>query len=245
MSSQLKNINALRNVSVPLYANYYHPLKSVTNLETFGNQQWYPSQPSREFYLPEAQSYRPTFHPGYHQPQNLLNNNYQVSKKTVENENDISHTCTRSIYDSIKCTSGLKCIHINIHSIVHKVDELRHLALRCNVDCISVNESWLDNSVTDSELKIDNFCIYRNDRNRHGGGVLLYIRASLRPSQLNILCETESIWVKIKPGSKRSFIIGSLYRPPCANSGYHNSILNDLEKVTSHNTDSSHGRFQL
>ena len=81
MSSQLKNINALRNVSVPLYANYYHPLKSVTNPQTFSNQQWYPSQPSREFYLPEAQSYRPPFHPGYQQPQNLLNNNYQVNNE--------------------------------------------------------------------------------------------------------------------------------------------------------------------
>ena len=83
VSSDVKMINSglIINVSVPLYANYYHPLKSVTNPQTFSNQQWYPSQPSREFYLPEAQSYRPPFHPGYQQPQNLLNNNYQVNNE--------------------------------------------------------------------------------------------------------------------------------------------------------------------
>ena len=40
-------------------------------------------------------------------------------------------------------------------------------------------ETWLDDSVFDNKLTIPNYCLVRLDRNRHGGGVLLYIRDDL------------------------------------------------------------------
>ena len=42
---------------------------------------------------------------------------------------------------------------------------------------LSVNETWLDDSVTDDEVAIPGFTIFRNDRmsGRHGG-VALYVR---------------------------------------------------------------------
>ena len=46
------------------------------------------------------------------------------------------------------------------------------------------NESKLDHSITDGEIHIPGYVIIRKDRNRHGGGVALYIRL-LYPFQLD------------------------------------------------------------
>ncbi len=46
-------------------------------------------------------------------------------------------------------------------------------------DIICIVESWLDNTILDCELTILNYKLLRLDRNRHGGGIILYIRDSL------------------------------------------------------------------
>ena len=44
---------------------------------------------------------------------------------------------------------------------------------------IGITESWLDDSVEDSEVEVCGYTILRHDRNRHGGGVCLYIRSDI------------------------------------------------------------------
>ena len=41
----------------------------------------------------------------------------------------------------------------------------------------SVNETWLDSTISDQEVCIDGYTLVRCDRSRHGGGVALYIRS--------------------------------------------------------------------
>ena len=48
-----------------------------------------------------------------------------------------------------------------------------------NPDIICIVESLLDNSILDYELTISDYNLLRLDRNRHGGGIILYIRDSL------------------------------------------------------------------
>lgn len=40
---------------------------------------------------------------------------------------------------------------------------------------IAVSKTWIDNSVTNSEIFIEGYHILRKDRNRSGGGVCVYI----------------------------------------------------------------------
>ena len=44
---------------------------------------------------------------------------------------------------------------------------------------VCVTESWLDSSITDNELCIDEYSIVRLDRNRHGEEVILYVDHTL------------------------------------------------------------------
>ena len=86
-----------------------------------------------------------------------------------------------------------------MHSLLPKMDEIRNIVSDLKIHCLSINETFLDKSIYDSEVNIENFSIFRNDRNRNGGGVALYIHTDLRPSLLNFNIETESIWAHMGP----------------------------------------------
>jgi hypothetical protein len=44
------------------------------------------------------------------------------------------------------------------------------------LEVLAINESKLDNTITDGEIHIPGYVIIRKDRNRHGGGVAIYIK---------------------------------------------------------------------
>jgi len=44
---------------------------------------------------------------------------------------------------------------------------------------ISITEKWLDQTVTDAEIHMQNYSVIRKDLNRHGGGVCVYIKDDL------------------------------------------------------------------
>ena len=139
-------------------------------------------------------------------------------------------------YHFLKSSPGFKCCHINIHSLLRKIDELRHLILDLDVHCISVNETLLDSSISNIEINIDNFSVFRNDRNRHGGGVALYVHNDYKPSPVNFDSQTECIWVNVRY-KNRKFVLGSLYRPPSSTADYHDSLFNDIEHISSTSID--------
>ena len=74
---------------------------------------------------------------------------------------------------------GLHFIHLNINSLLPKIDELRCVAKNSNAAVIGISETKLDNTVYDSEVAIDGYNIARSDRNRKGGGVACYIRSNI------------------------------------------------------------------
>ena len=71
-------------------------------------------------------------------------------------------------------------LHLNANSLLPKIDELRHIARLTNAAVIGICESKLDGSVPTSQIQIDEYDLFRCDRNRHGRGVVCYIRNDLR-----------------------------------------------------------------
>ena len=74
---------------------------------------------------------------------------------------------------SLHTLNGPKCVHINRCSVYSKIEEIRLIVDKTDVNCISINESMLDYNIADSEISIKNFALFRTDRNRHGGDVAL------------------------------------------------------------------------
>jgi hypothetical protein len=55
------------------------------------------------------------------------------------------------------------------------------------LDILAINESKINESVSDDEISVSGFHLIRKDRNRHGGGVLMYIRETIPFSERNDL----------------------------------------------------------
>lgn len=86
---------------------------------------------------------------------------------------------------------SLKCASINARSLVNKTPEFMAWVDTNCCDIIAVTETWLDDSLLDSELLPSNYNIERRDRDRHGGGVMLACRDNLalvRRKDCGVLC---------------------------------------------------------
>ena len=63
----------------------------------------------------------------------------------------------------------------------NKFDDLKHICKISPLEILCIDETKLDNSFPDSLFKIDSFIYrpYRRDRDRNGGGKMLFVRESL------------------------------------------------------------------
>ena len=75
-------------------------------------------------------------------------------------------------------------IYFNARSLLPKLDELRTLVEMEKPSIVCVVETWLSEDITDEEISISNYQIFCCNRNRHGGGVLIYTHISLSVSVL-------------------------------------------------------------
>ena len=69
--------------------------------------------------------------------------------------------------------------YYNARSLLPKFEELCAIVEVEKPDIICIVETWLSSEIEDNEVMIDNYQIIRQDRNRHGGGVLMYINSCL------------------------------------------------------------------
>ena len=111
---------------------------------------------------------------------------------------------------------GLHFVHLNIRSLLPKLDELRIIARNTRAVCICITETWLDETVLDSIIQIQNYNIRRKDRNRHGGGVCIYVRTDLALNPLGQLSHDnlEATWIELLFPKTKPIVCGVVYRPP-------------------------------
>jgi hypothetical protein len=75
---------------------------------------------------------------------------------------------------SIANIKGFKLACNNINSLYKHIDEIRYILMSSPLEVLAINESKLDNTITDGEIHIHGYVIIRKDRNRHGGGVAIW-----------------------------------------------------------------------
>ena len=82
---------------------------------------------------------------------------------------------------------GLRFFHLNICSLRNKVDELRLFCDMHKPHVLSVNETWLDESFSDEEVRLPGFNLLRKDRDCHSGGLAVYIVEHLSFKRLDYI----------------------------------------------------------
>lgn len=75
----------------------------------------------------------------------------------------------------------LKIAHLNARSMrpPDKFYDLQNIVSGAGLDIICVTESWLDSSISDSEISILGYRVIRHDRGTRRGGGLLFISITL------------------------------------------------------------------
>ena len=139
-----------------------------------------------------------------------------------ENVSANSQKSTSNPFPNCANSRGFKMALLNIASLPKHVEELRISKLFSNLDLFALNETRLDNTISDGLVNISGYDVVRKDRSRRGGGVCIYLRTSINYKIRNDLVPEgiEAVCLEIcKPNSK-SFIVASVYRPPDSTSEF-------------------------
>lgn len=108
-------------------------------------------------------------------------------------------------------------MHLIVRSLLLKMDEIRHrLAGSTPPAIVGFSESWLDGTVSDGEIHIPGYKAYRKDRNRKGGGIVVYAAENLKVNRRKDLeyKDLEMVWLEVRHKSSKRALIGVVYRPP-------------------------------
>ena len=102
-----------------------------------------------------------------------------------------------------------------------------NLEILLNAAVIGISESKLDDSVLSSEIHIDNYNTRRCDWNRHGRGVVCYVRNNLSYDVKSFFPpEIENIFFELLLPNIKPIVAGIIYRPP--------SLSGSLEIINTH-----------
>ena len=76
---------------------------------------------------------------------------------------------------------GYGCVCLNARSIVNKKNELNIMVEDIETHIIGITESWANTDITDVELGLTGYVMFRRDRiGRRGRGVILYVKESIQ-----------------------------------------------------------------
>ena len=122
---------------------------------------------------------------------------------------------------------------------MNKVDEIRSTLSDAKRPVIfGITETWLDPTISEGELAIPSYEIHRRDRNstNRGGGVLLYVSEDCKSKRRMDLEDgsVEVVWVELRL-SKKSFLVGNMYRPPNGVATILDKLEDMLERAASEN----------
>ena len=102
-----------------------------------------------------------------------------------------AHDMLREI--RIKHTNKIVIGTLNINSLASKFEQLKEIIGR-NLDILTIQETKLDSSFPTQQFTLEGYSEpYRLDRNREGGGVLVYIREDIPSKQLSKHSFTRSV----------------------------------------------------
>ena len=136
---------------------------------------------------------------------------------------------------------------LNIRSLYPKIDQLKYFLKQHPLDFLCINETWLNDTIGNADIKIDGYNIVRRDRKiktsstesnkppkkSYGGGVLIYVKDNYSYKVRNDLVtdDIECLWIEVKIPGSNPFLINTCYRPPSANKEYNTSITSSIERA--------------
>ena len=120
--------------------------------------------------------------------------------------------------------------HLNINFLQNKFEPLATL-VQDKIDILIISETKIDESFTSNQFMIDGYSIpFREDRNSHGGGLLIYVREDIpckRLKTINVSGDIEAIFIEVNIRNCKWLLMGG-YNPNNENISY---FLSNVSKI--------------
>ena len=136
-------------------------------------------------------------------------------KYTMEGINDFAE---------LSAFKGFKLAHLNVRSLLKKVDQLRMYMINTKIDVLTISETWLKPHLNTALVNIEGYTALRldrkNGRKKRGGGLLTYVHNqhdSLSEPLPDLDLSNENLevqWTMIQRPHFKNIILGNVYRPP-------------------------------
>ena len=151
----------------------------------------------------------------------------------------VSSSSISTDFDDISSVfeNGVSFVHLNVQSILPKINQI--MAEYSFYDILSFTESWLNHSISDDDVTIPTFNIFRNDRaDRIGGGVVVFVKDNIncKPRPDLQFGNVESIWLEINLKNK-IYLYGTFYIPPNSSQHIWECFSQSLEMALNTNKD--------
>ena len=122
----------------------------------------------------------------------------ELGKRGIE-MNDKVLTIEESLIIRNKNIHSPMLAYLNINSLRNKIGDVRFLLQNLNISILIVSETKIDETFPNQQFIADSFQPpgdYRKDRNKHGGGLIGYVRNGIpnrrlkefEPENLEIVC---------------------------------------------------------
>ena len=82
---------------------------------------------------------------------------------------------------------SIKVLYSNVNSLFNKVNELSVLAIKESVQIICITETKVNSSISDAEIALPNFTLFREDskNNTRYCGSAIYVHCNLKAERLD------------------------------------------------------------
>lgn len=115
-------------------------------------------------------------------------------------------------------------IHLNIRSLVNKIDLIRQILVGSTIDCLCLTETWLREIITNDLISVKGYVLWRVDRDtcgesKKGGGICVYIKDKFDTELIlsRIDGNLEVLGVKFRSNNSGRIDCFTVYRPPKGN----------------------------
>jgi exonuclease III len=130
--------------------------------------------------------------------------------------------------NELETLKGFRIAHLNITSLPKYIDQLRAYLINKPVDIFTINETRLDESISDEEVNIEGYNLYRKDRCRSGGGVAIYTRDVLNAREMSqfVPKDIEAVCLEIVKHKTKPILVTCIYRPPNSKADFMDALEN-------------------
>lgn len=142
--------------------------------------------------------------------------------------------------NNCKIAKGFTVSHINVRSLINKIDEISTIIYNHKLDVLTISESWLREDIENTCIKHTTHNLYRQDRKgphitkSKGGGLITYVDNKYKVDDklhAHLNCCNQHLEAQVlelrRENHKRAIIV-NLYRPPSGNQQIFIEQLSDI-----------------